>query len=55
VNTAPIAEEKPIDRSISPSSSTNTSAMPSITIQAACSIRLTRLPADRNSELRAWK
>ena len=52
---APIAELYPIDRSISPSSSTNTSAMPSMTIHAAWVIRLTRLPADRNSELRTWK
>ena len=55
VKVAPIAEVYPIDRSISPSSSTHTSAMPSITIHAACVIRLTRLPADRNRELRTWK
>src|SRR5579859_1138702 len=55
VMVAPIAEEYPIDRSISPSSSTNTSAMPSVMIHAAWVIRLTRFPADRNSELRSWK
>ena len=55
VRVAPITEVYPMDRSISPSSSTNTSAMPSSTIHAACVIRLTRLPADRNRELRTWK
>jgi len=53
--TPPRPDTKPIDRSISPSSSTNTSAMPSVAIHAAWVIRLTRLPAERNSELRAWK
>src|ERR1700678_2403792 len=44
-----------MDRSISPSSSTKTSAMPSATSQPAWVIRLTRLAADRNWPLRIWK
>ena len=53
--TAPQAAVNPAARSISPSSSTKTSAMPSVTMNAAWVIRLTRLPADRNSELLSWK
>ncbi len=55
VITAPRAALNPTDRSISPSRSTKTSAMPNVTMNAAWVIRLTRLPADRNSELRTWK
>ncbi len=55
VITAPRAALYPTDRSISPSSSTKTSAMPNVTMNAAWVMRLTRLPADRNSELRTWK
>jgi len=44
-----------MDRSISPSSSTNTSAMPSMMIHPAWPIRLTMLPADRKFALRIWK
>src|SRR5260370_23004521 len=46
---------KPTDRSISPSSRTKTSAMPSRTNGAPCTSRLTRLPAERKSEFRTWK
>ena len=53
--TAPQAAVNPAARSISPSSSTKTSAMPSVMMNAAWVIRLTRLPADRNSELLTWK
>ena len=55
VITAPRAALYPTDRSISPSRSTKTSAMPNVTMNAAWVMRLTRLPADRNSELRTWK
>src|ERR1039457_2777819 len=44
-----------MDRSISPSSRTKTSAMPSKMNGTPWIIRLTRLPAARNSELRTWK
>jgi hypothetical protein len=53
--TAPQAAVKPAARSMSPSSSTKISAMPSVMMNADCAIRLTRLPADRNSEFFAWK
>ncbi len=53
--TAPQAAVKPAARSMSPSSSTKISAMPSVMMNADCAIRLTRLPADRNSEFFTWK
>ncbi len=52
---APMAALKPTDRSISPSSSTKISAMPSRMNGTLWIIRLTRLPADRNSEFLTWK
>ena len=52
---APTAPAKPIDRSISPSRSTKTSAMPSSTNTPDCSIRFVRLPVERNLEFWVWK
>ena len=53
--TAPQAAVKPAARSMSPSSSTKISAMPSVMMNADCSSRLTRFCAERNSEFLIWK
>src|SRR5215472_5327486 len=55
--TAPTAATYPTERSTSPSSSTNPSAMASTMKTALCWNRLTRLPADRKTwcGLIAWK
>ena len=53
--TAAQAAVNPAARSMSPSSSTKISAMPRVMMNADWAIRLTRLPADRNSELFTWK
>ena len=46
---------KPTDRSISPSSSTNTIPMPMVAKAAAWTMRLTKLPAVRKFEFWVWK
>jgi len=55
VMTPPMPLTKPIDRSISPSSSTNTTPMPMIAYGAICTTRFTKFPAVRKLSLRAWK
>ena len=53
--TPPMPLTKPIDRSISPSSRTNTTPMPMTMTADACAMRLTKLPAVRKCEFRDWK
>ena len=53
--TAPIAAVYPAARSISPSSSTKISAMPSVMMNAACSMRLTKLRGVMNTGLLTQK
>ena len=51
----PTPPTKPADRSISPSRSTNTSAMARSMYTAPCTSRFTMLPAVRKFEFRLWK
>jgi hypothetical protein len=53
--TPPTPDTKPTERSISPSSSTNTIPMPMIATGAICTIRLTMFPEVRNFEFCDWK
>ena len=53
--TPPMPLTYPIERSISPSSSTNTMPMPMIVIAAIWANRFTKLSAVRKWELRDWK
>ena len=53
--TPPTPLTKPTDRSISPSSRTKTIPMPITANGASWISRLTKLPAVRKFELRAWK
>ncbi len=53
--TPPTPDTKPIDRSISPSSSTNMTPMAITAYGAVWTIRLTKFPAVRNRSFWDWK
>ena len=53
--TPPTPDTKPIDRSISPSSSTNVTPIAITAYGAVCTIRLTKLPAVRKRSFCVWK
>ena len=55
VSTPPTPETKPIERSISPSSSANVTPMAMTAYGAVCTIRLTKLPAVRKRSFWTWK
>ena len=55
VSTPPTPETKPIERSISPSSSANVTPMAMTAYGAVCTIRLTKFPAVRKRSFWVWK
>ena len=55
VSTPPTPETKPIERSISPSSSANVTPIAITAYGAVCTIRLTKFPAVRKRSFWDWK